>query len=68
MVNQDQFQGKWHEFKGKVKTQWGKITDDDLTEIDGRREELLGKLQSRYGYAKEKAEEELKNFEKMNDE
>lgn len=66
MVNKDQFQGKWTELKGKAKQQWGKLTDDDFTQIDGKREELLGRLQSRYGYAKEKAEEELARFEKMN--
>lgn len=68
MVNKDQFQGKWTELKGKAKQQWGKLTDDDFTQIDGKREELLGRLQSRYGYAKEKAEEELARFEEMNDE
>ncbi len=64
MVNKDFLGGKWHEFKGKVKEQWGKLTDDDLTQINGKREELLGKLQSRYGYAKDKAEQELTSFEK----
>lgn len=63
MVNKDQFEGKWKEFKGFVKNQWGKLTDDDITEINGKREELLGRLQSHYGYAKDKAEEELKELE-----
>lgn len=62
-MNKDIFQGKWHELKGQVKEQWGKLTEDDLTEIDGKRENLLGKLQSRYGYAKDRAEEELEHFE-----
>jgi uncharacterized protein YjbJ (UPF0337 family) len=66
MANKDQLQGKWNELKGKVKTTWGKLTDDDITQINGRRQELLGKLQSRYGYAKEKAEEELTRFEQAN--
>ncbi len=66
MPNKDQFQGKWNELKGKVKQTWGKLTDDDITQINGKRLELLGKLQSRYGYAKEKAEEELSRFEKTN--
>lgn len=63
-MNKDTFEGKWHEIKGKLKTQWGKLTDDDLAQINGKREELLGRLQKRYGYVKEKAEEELKSFEK----
>lgn len=63
-MNKDIFEGKWHEFTGKIKEKWGKLTDDDIKQIDGRRETFLGKLQSRYGYEKEKAEEELANFEK----
>lgn len=58
------FEGQWHEVKGKVKERWGKLTDNDLTEIDGKKEKLLGKLQTYYGYAKDKAEEELSDFEK----
>lgn len=49
--------------KGRVKEQWGKLTDDDLTEIDGNRDTLLGKLRERYGLAKEKASEQLGKFE-----
>ncbi len=63
-MNKELFQGKWHEFKGKIKEKWGKLTDDDLTQINGKRESLLGKLQAHYGYAKDKAEEELENLEK----
>jgi len=63
-MNKDLFQGKWHEVKGKIKEKWGKLTDDDLTEINGKKEALLGKLQSSYGYAKDKAEKELCDFEK----
>ncbi len=48
--------------KGKVKEQWGKLTDDDLNKIEGRSEQLLGLLQQRYGYARDKAEEEYKRF------
>jgi len=62
-MNKDMFEGKWHELKGKVKEKWGKFTNDDLTQIDGKREKLLGKLQTQYGYSKEKAEQELENFE-----
>ncbi len=63
MVNKEQFEGKWQEFKGKVKEKWGKLTDDDLTQINGKREQLLGKLEQRYGYAKERAEKELADWE-----
>lgn len=64
MANKDTLQGKWKEIKGKVKQTWGKLTDDDLAQIDGRREQLVGKLQQRYGYAKERADEEIRRFEK----
>ena len=63
-MNKDQIQGQWQQLKGKIKEKWGKLTDDDLTQINGKRDILLGKLQSHYGYAKEKAEEHLKDFEK----
>jgi uncharacterized protein YjbJ (UPF0337 family) len=63
-MNKDLFQGKWHEYKGKVKEKWGKLTDNDLTEINGKKESLLGKIQTHYGYAKDKAEKELSEFEK----
>ena len=61
-MNEDILKGKWHEMRGSVKTKWGKLTDDDLTAISGQTEKLLGLLQTRYGYAKEKAEEEYKTF------
>ena len=61
-MNEDILKGKWKEIKGEVKQKWGKLTDDDLTQIEGKEEQLLGLLQKRYGYAKEKAEEEYKEF------
>ena len=63
-MNKDTFKGSWNEIKGKVKEKWGKLTDNDLTEINGKREQLLGKLQKNYGYAKDRAEKELNAFEK----
>lgn len=63
-MNWDVIQGKWREFKGQVKQQWGELTNDDLDQIDGRREELVGRLQQRYGYAKEEAEREIDQFQK----
>ncbi len=58
-MNAERIKGNWKQLKGKVKEQWGKLTDDDLTVIDGEQEQLLGKLQDRYGYTKEQAEKEL---------
>lgn len=59
----DRIEGSWKELSGKAKEQWGKLTDDDLTEIAGKRDQLHGKIQERYGYAKDKAEEEIRAFE-----
>ena len=61
-MNEDILKGKWHETQGAVKARWGKLTDDDLTEVSGESEKLMGVLQTRYGYAKEKAESEYKDF------
>jgi uncharacterized protein YjbJ (UPF0337 family) len=55
-MNWDQIEGKWKQFKGSVKQQWGKITDDDFDHIAGARDKFVGKLQERYGLAKEDAE------------
>jgi uncharacterized protein YjbJ (UPF0337 family) len=62
-MNKDQTNGNWKQFKGKVKEKWGKLTDDDLTVIEGKREQLVGKIQERYGYQKEAAEKEVKAWE-----
>jgi len=51
--------GNWKQMHGQMKEWWGKLTDDDLTKIDGKRENLVGVLQTRYGYAKDKAETEV---------
>jgi len=59
-MNKDILQGKRRELKGLVKKRWGKLTDDDLERIEGQAERLVGLLQQRYGYAKEKAEQEYK--------
>lgn len=56
--------GNWKQIRGNVKLRWGKLTDDDLLVIAGKRDQLLGKLQERYGYAKEKAEREFDMFTK----
>ena len=54
--------GKWHELKGQVRKQWGKLTDDDYTRLSGKTEELAGVLQQRYGYGKAQAENEINNW------
>ncbi len=59
----DRIEGSWKEMTGKVKEQWGKLTDDDLTVVAGKRDQLAGKIQERYGYAKVKAEHEISAFE-----
>jgi uncharacterized protein YjbJ (UPF0337 family) len=61
-MNEDILKGKWHEMKGEVKKQWGELTDDDLKTISGEKEKLVGTLKTKYGYAKEKAEDEYKAF------
>jgi uncharacterized protein YjbJ (UPF0337 family) len=58
-MNWDSIEGNWKEFQGKAKQQWGKLTDDDLAVIKGRRDELEGRLQIHYGYAKEKVQAEI---------
>jgi uncharacterized protein YjbJ (UPF0337 family) len=61
-MNWDQIAGNWKEFHGKVKEKWGKLTDDDLTTIAGKRDQLAGILQQKYGYKKEQVEKELDAF------
>jgi uncharacterized protein YjbJ (UPF0337 family) len=63
-MNKDILEGKWEQLKGTVKEKWGDFTDNDLTEINGSREKLLGKIQECYGRSREVAEEELKDWEK----
>ena len=67
MMNKDEVGGNWKQLKGKVKEQWGKLTDDDMTVIEGKRDQLVGKVQERYGYAKDQAEKEVNDWEKRND-
>lgn len=58
-MNWDQVAGNWKQAKGKIKQKWGKLTDDDLSVINGKRDELAGRLQERYGLAKDQAEKEI---------
>jgi uncharacterized protein YjbJ (UPF0337 family) len=65
-MNKDQLSGEWKQFKGKILEKWGKLTNDDLDVISGKREQLLGKLQQRYGVAREEAERQVKEWESGN--
>jgi uncharacterized protein YjbJ (UPF0337 family) len=61
-MNTDILKGKWNQLKGEVRTRWGKFTDDDVTQIQGDTEKMIGKLQERYGYNRQQAEKELNDF------
>jgi uncharacterized protein YjbJ (UPF0337 family) len=61
-MNWDQVEGKWKQVSGHVKEKWGKLTDDDLQAIRGKRDQLVGKIQERYGIAKEDAERQVEEF------
>ena len=65
-MNKDQVKGNWKQLKGKIKEQWGKLTDDDLDVIAGKRDQLVGRIQERHGVAKEEAEKQLKHWEQQN--
>jgi len=58
-MNADQIKGNWKQIKGEVKNRWGELTDDDLTEVEGDRDKLVGKVQERYGITKEQAERQV---------
>jgi uncharacterized protein YjbJ (UPF0337 family) len=61
-MNNDRTAGAWHQLKGKIKEQWGKLTDDDLRQLEGKGEQLAGKLQERYGIQRDEAERQAKEF------
>ncbi|MCP8896892.1 CsbD family protein [Shinella daejeonensis] len=61
-MNWDIIQGSWQEYKGKAQAEWGRLTDDDLDVIEGRRIELSGKLQQRYGIAREEADRQIEEW------
>ena len=64
-MNLDQMEGKWKQWKGAAKEQWGKLTDDDLDVIAGKRDQLIGKIQERYGIAKAEAKKEAESWIEM---
>jgi uncharacterized protein YjbJ (UPF0337 family) len=61
-MNWEQVEGNWKEFKGKIRSKWAKFTDDDLDQIAGKKDALLGRLQQHYGFKKDQAERELDDF------
>ena len=61
-MNWTTLQGNWNETKGKVKSKWGRLTDDDLTQVQGQKDRLVGVIQQKYGIARDKAEEQLEEF------
>lgn len=62
-MNKDIFEGKWNQLKGSVQQKWGKLTNDDLDQIEGNRTKLAGKIQEAYGKSKDEVEKELKEWE-----
>lgn len=63
-MNEDTVKGKWKQLKGQAKKTWGKLTDDDLDIAEGNRDYLVGRVQERYGIAKDEAERQVKDFER----
>jgi uncharacterized protein YjbJ (UPF0337 family) len=61
-MNWDQVEGKWKQTKGRFREKWGKLTDDDLTVIAGKRDQLVGRVQERYGIVREEAERQVDGF------
>ncbi len=61
-MNWDQIQGKWKEWRGAAQEQWGQLTNDDLDVVEGNRDQLVGKIQQRYGVAKEEAERQVDDW------
>lgn len=61
-MNWDRVEGDWKNFKGKIREKWGKLTDSDVEQIAGKKDQLVGKLQERYGYAKDEVDREIDSF------
>lgn len=66
-MNNDRIEGKWKNFKGKIKEQWGELTDDDVDKAEGQWDQLSGTIQNKYGKAKDKVEEEVHRFREQYD-
>ena len=61
-MNWDRIEGNWKQLKGNALENWGKLTNDDMDVVDGKRDQLVGKLQERYGFAKDEAERQVDDF------
>lgn len=61
-MNEDTLKGKWKQLKGKAKAQWAKLTDDDIMEVEGNTEALVGKVQEKYGIARDEAKKQVEKF------
>jgi len=66
-MNWDRIEGNWKQFQGTVKERWGKLTDDDLAVLSGKKDQLVGRIQERYGYAKDQAEREVDEWASARD-
>lgn len=64
-MEREQLEGNWKQLRGKVKEQWGELTDDDLDVIDGKRDQLIGRIQKRYGVAKEEAARQVEDWQEQ---
>ena len=65
-MNWDQVEGNWKQLKGQVKQKWGKLTDDDMSLLNGKKDELVGRIQERYGIAKDEAERQVDDWSRTN--
>ena len=66
-MNWDTIEGNWKQAKGKIREQWGELTDDDLDVVNGKRAQMVGAIQKRYGKTKDEAEQEVSEYEKKHD-
>jgi uncharacterized protein YjbJ (UPF0337 family) len=66
LMNEDRMEGKWKQMKGALKSRWGKLTDDDLEVIEGQKDQLVGKVQERYGIAKDEAQKQVDEWNRVN--
>jgi uncharacterized protein YjbJ (UPF0337 family) len=65
-MNSDQMEGKWKQMKGSIKSRWGNLTDDDLTVIEGQKDQLVGRVQERYGIARDEAQRQVDDWNRAN--
>jgi uncharacterized protein YjbJ (UPF0337 family) len=61
-MNEDTLKGQWKQLKGRAREQWGRLTDDDLDQVEGRSEQLIGKIQERYGIARDEARQQYEDW------